>query len=54
MADMTETFSDQIMGFTLPGRNARGRAVRLEGVLDEVLSRTQCARARGAARRRAG
>lgn len=38
MADMTETFSDQIMGFTLPGRNARGRAVRLEGVLDEVLS----------------
>jgi molecular chaperone Hsp33 len=38
MADMTETFADQIMGFTLPGRNARGRAVRLEGVLDEVLS----------------
>jgi molecular chaperone Hsp33 len=38
MADMTETFSDQILGFTLPGRNARGRAVRLEGVLDEVLS----------------
>jgi molecular chaperone Hsp33 len=38
MADMTETFSDQILGLTLPGRNARGRAVRLEGVLDEVLS----------------
>jgi len=38
MADMTETFSDQILGFTLPCRNARGRAVRLEGVLDEVLS----------------
>jgi len=38
MADMTETFSDQIMGFTLPGRNARGRVVRLEGVLEQVLS----------------
>ncbi|MCL9983185.1 MAG: Hsp33 family molecular chaperone HslO [Erythrobacter sp.] len=38
MADMTETFSDQIMGFTLPGRSARGRVVRLEGVLDKVLS----------------
>lgn len=38
MAEMTETFSDQIMGFTLPGRNARGRVVRLEGVLEQVLS----------------
>ena len=38
MAVMTETFSDQIMGFTLPGRNARGRVVRLEGVLEQVLS----------------
>lgn len=35
---MTETFSDTLMGFTLPGRNARGRAVRMEGVLEEVLS----------------
>jgi molecular chaperone Hsp33 len=26
------------MGFTLPGRNARGRVVRLEGVLEQVLS----------------
>lgn len=34
----TETFSDTLMGFTLPGRNARGRVVRLEGVLEEVLS----------------
>ncbi|WP_017666355.1 Hsp33 family molecular chaperone HslO [Porphyrobacter sp. AAP82] len=33
-----ETFSDTLMGFTLPARNARGRAVRLEGVLEEVLS----------------
>lgn len=38
MADLTESFSDKLMGFTLPGRNARGRAVRLEGVLEEVLS----------------
>lgn len=34
----TETFSDTLMGFTLPGRNARGRVVRMEGVLEEVLS----------------
>jgi molecular chaperone Hsp33 len=32
-----ETFSDTLMGFTLPSRNARGRAVRMEGVLEEVL-----------------
>jgi molecular chaperone Hsp33 len=38
MADMTETFSDQIMGFTLPERSARGRVVRMEGVLEQVLS----------------
>jgi molecular chaperone Hsp33 len=36
--ETTETFSDTLMGFTLPGRNARGRIVRLEGVLEEVLS----------------
>lgn len=35
---MTETFSDQIMGFTLPERSARGRVVRMEGVLEQVLS----------------
>jgi molecular chaperone Hsp33 len=38
MAATTETFSDTLMGFTLPGRNARGRVVRMEGVLEEVLS----------------
>lgn len=41
MADttaMTETFSDTLLGFTLPGRNARGRIVRMEGVLEQVLS----------------
>ncbi|MCM0001030.1 MAG: Hsp33 family molecular chaperone HslO [Erythrobacter sp.] len=37
-AATTETFSDTLMGFTLPGRNARGRVVRMEGVLEEVLS----------------
>jgi molecular chaperone Hsp33 len=34
----SETFSDTLMGFTLPGRNARGRVVRMEGVLEQVLS----------------
>jgi len=29
---------DQAMGFTIPGRHARGRVVRLGPVLDEVLS----------------
>lgn len=41
MADTThlaETFSDTLMGFTLPSRHARGRMVRLDGVLEEVLS----------------
>jgi molecular chaperone Hsp33 len=37
MTEMTETFSDTLMGFTLPGRSARGRLVRMEGVLEEVL-----------------
>ena len=36
--DMTETFSDTLMGFTLPGRSARGRVVRMEDVLEQVLS----------------
>ncbi len=38
MQDLSETFSDKLMGFTLPSRNARGRVVRLEGVLEQVLS----------------
>ncbi len=38
MAETIETYSDRLMGFTLPGRNARGRVVRLEGVLEQVLS----------------
>ncbi|MEM7688575.1 MAG: Hsp33 family molecular chaperone HslO [Pseudomonadota bacterium] len=37
MQDVSETFSDTLMGFTLPNRNARGRIVRLERVLDDIL-----------------
>ncbi|WP_298470337.1 Hsp33 family molecular chaperone HslO [uncultured Erythrobacter sp.] len=33
-----ETFSDKLLGFTLPSRNARGRAVRLDAVVDQVLA----------------
>ena len=34
----TKTFSDQLLGFTLPDRDSRGRVVRLGPVLDEILS----------------
>ena len=37
MTELTETFSDKLMGFTLPGRSARGRVVRIDSVLDAVL-----------------
>ncbi|WP_133364615.1 Hsp33 family molecular chaperone HslO [Qipengyuania sediminis] len=33
-----EITADQVLGFTIPGRHARGRMVRLEGVLDTILS----------------
>lgn len=33
-----ETYSGRLLGFTIPSQNARGRLVRLDGVLDEVLS----------------
>lgn len=33
-----ETYSDRLLGFTLPGRHARGRVVRLERLLDTILS----------------
>lgn len=33
-----ETFADKLLGFTLPSRGARGRVVRLDAVLDDVLS----------------
>lgn len=38
MQKQTETYSDRLLGFTLPARNARARLVRLDDVLDEVLS----------------
>ena len=33
-----EIFADQVLGFTIPAQHARGRLVRLEGVLDAILS----------------
>ena len=33
----TTTFSDQLLGFTIPARNCRGRVVRLGPVLDDIL-----------------
>jgi molecular chaperone Hsp33 len=38
MTDPIETFSDKLLGFTLPARNARARVVRLDRVIDDVLS----------------
>ncbi len=35
---MSETGFDQVLAFTLPGRSARGRAVRLGLTLDTILS----------------
>ncbi|QFT76155.1 Hsp33 family molecular chaperone HslO [Erythrobacter sp. THAF29] len=33
-----ETYSDKLLGFTLPARNARARVVRLDTVVKDVLS----------------
>lgn len=33
-----ETYGDRLLGFTLPERHARGRVVRLDGLLDTILS----------------
>ncbi|MGB5078235.1 MAG: Hsp33 family molecular chaperone HslO [Sphingorhabdus sp.] len=38
MASQPETFSDQPLRFSLPERHARGRLVRLDKVLSEILS----------------
>ena len=35
--ERAETGFDQILGFTVPGRNARGRVVRMGPVLDRIL-----------------
>lgn len=33
-----EIFADQVLGFTIPVQHARGRVVRLDGVLDTILA----------------
>ena len=38
MASQPETFGDQPLRFSLPERHARGRLVRLDSVLSEILS----------------
>lgn len=38
MAERPETFSDTLLAFAVPARDARGRVVRLDGVLNDVLS----------------
>lgn len=38
MATLPETYSGRLLGFSIPSRNARGRAVRLDAVLDEILA----------------
>jgi molecular chaperone Hsp33 len=38
MASQPETFSDQPLRFSLPDRHARGRLVRLDAVLNEILA----------------
>lgn len=35
---MNETYSGRTLGFTIPSRDTRGRIVRLDTVLDEILS----------------
>ena len=37
MKTPVETFADTLLGFTLPDRSVRGRVVRLDAVLDDVL-----------------
>ncbi|MBD3728697.1 MAG: Hsp33 family molecular chaperone HslO [Sphingomonadales bacterium] len=38
MTDAAENFADRLLGFTIPSRHARGRALRLDRVVDEILS----------------
>ncbi|MDJ0979510.1 MAG: Hsp33 family molecular chaperone HslO [Erythrobacter sp.] len=37
MQKQPETYCDTLLGFTLPGRDVRGRLVRLDGVVNDVL-----------------
>ncbi|ABC64877.1 Hsp33 family molecular chaperone HslO [Erythrobacter litoralis] len=38
MQQPDETYADRLLSFTIPSRQARGRIVRLDSVLDDVLS----------------
>jgi len=38
MNQTAETYADRLLGFSIPSRHARGRAVRLDGVLGEILA----------------
>jgi molecular chaperone Hsp33 len=38
MTEQTETLSDQPLRFSIPSRHARGRVVRLDNVMNEILS----------------
>src|SRR3546814_15259936 len=38
MTQLPETFCDQLLDFTLPARHVRGRMVRLDGVVEHILS----------------
>lgn len=38
MTIKSEIYFDQLLGFTLPKRNARGRVVRLGGLIDAILA----------------
>jgi len=38
MTDKRETYADEVLCFTLPARDARGRMVRLDPLMDEILS----------------
>jgi molecular chaperone Hsp33 len=37
MTEQRETYADELLGFTLPGRSVRGRLVRLDKVVDAIL-----------------
>jgi molecular chaperone Hsp33 len=38
MTQRPEIFADRLLGFSIPSRHARGRAVRLDRSLDQILS----------------
>lgn len=38
MDQTPDTFSDRVLGFSIPARHARGRVVRLDGVLEQILA----------------